>query len=112
MITFNLSDLPNMASHCHQDVCGFSLHRGVLVQWDEDHDERVIGVLDQMPISVIERLIAVQEHEGCISFVWSGSVPCGYEDDGEGITAPDGDWWCIQSSVALKNITPNTTIQP
>ena len=105
MITFKTSDFPSMATHCNQSDCGFSLYRGVLVQWDEDHDERILRVIDEMPANVIDRLLVVQEHEGCIAFVWGGDVPKGYEADGPGIIEPEGDWWCITSSIALPNAT-------
>lgn len=101
MITFKASDFPDMATHCSQSDCGFSLYRGVLVQWDEDHDERVLGVIDEMPVKIVDRLCVVQEHEGCIAFVWDGEVPTGYEVDGPGIHAPDGDWWSVISSTTL-----------
>ena len=91
------SDLPNMASHCDQSKCGFSVYRGVLVQWDEDHDERILDVLDDMPSYTRSFLIAVQEHKGVIAFVWDSAVPEGYEAD-DGIDTESGDWWHIVSS--------------
>ena len=105
MVTFKDSDFPNMATHCPQSDCGFSIYRGVLVQWDEDHDERVLGVIDDMPDSVVDTLLVVQEHEGCIAFVWGGQVPEAFQVDveGNGLTAPDGDWWAITSSIAVAN---------
>lgn len=73
-------DLPNGATHCNQSECGFSIYRGVLVQWDEDHDERILDVLDDMPCHVVDAMVAVQEHEGTICFVWKDAVPKGWED--------------------------------
>lgn len=104
-ITFMMSDFPNGATLCDQSECGFSLYRGVLVQWDEDHDERVIAVLDKMPAKVLDHLLIVQEHEGSISFVWKDTVPAGY-GKGEGIDVPDGDHWNIHSSIALNTRWP------
>lgn len=97
-----LSDMPNMATHCSQELCGFSIHRGVLIQWDEDHDERVISVIDNLPINVVDKMYVVQEHEGSIAFMWNGSIPKGYEE-GNCIGVPDGDIWSIVSSIALQN---------
>jgi hypothetical protein len=97
------SDLPNMASHCAQSECGFSIYRGVIVQWDEDHDERVLDVLDQMPAHILDSLFVVQEHEGAIAFVWKGDVPKGYEEGTDGVEPGDGDLWCIISSFFLPN---------
>jgi len=97
MITLKASDLPNMATHCDQADCGFSLYRGVLVQWDEDHDDRVLRVLDDMKAKHLDKLLVVQEHEGCIAFVWRGSIPFYYRE-GECIVEPTGDVWNITSS--------------
>lgn len=100
--TIRQSDLPNMASHCDQSECGFSIYRGVIVQWDEDHDEQILDVLDQMPAHVLDSLLVTQEHEGVIAFVWKGTVPEGYSESDDGIDAGK-DWWVIDSSVALQN---------
>jgi hypothetical protein len=101
MITFHESDFPNAATHCNQHACGFSLYRGVLIQWDEDDDTRILGVLDAMPAGILDRLLIVQEHEGGINFVWKEQVPEGYEE-GKSIDEPGGDIWTVISSVALK----------
>lgn len=90
-----------MATHCSQNTCGFSIYRGVLVQWDEDHDERILDVLDNMPANILDSLLVTQEHEGGISFVWEGAVPQGYTDNDE-IEPGDGDCWPIALSIALK----------
>ena len=100
MITFKDCDFPNLASHCNQGECGFSIYRGVLILWDEDHDQRILGVIDKMPARVIKHLLIAQEHEGCIDFVWNEVIPKGYESDAPEIEAPDGDLWGI-TSVAL-----------
>ncbi|HNW10975.1 MAG TPA: hypothetical protein PKI71_06380 [Candidatus Rifleibacterium sp.] len=94
------TDMPNMASHCKQDECGFSVYRGVLVQWDEDHDERVLNLLDDMPAWVIDELLCVQEHEGSAAFVWKRFIPNGYTEDDQ-IEPGDGDIWSIYSSKTI-----------
>jgi hypothetical protein len=95
------ADLPGMATHCNQLDCGFSVYRGVLVQWDEDRDVRVLDVLDDMPDHLRARLLVVQEHEGSICFAWNGDVPAEYEQN-TGLHVPrDGDYWCINRSVAV-----------
>jgi hypothetical protein len=102
-----LTELPNNASHCAQSACDLPIiYKGVVVQWDEDHDERVLGVLDEMPESIRRELIVVQEHEGGIAFIWRDCLPARYQeyqDDGldTGIIAPDGDYWAINSSIAV-----------
>lgn len=94
-------DMPSMATHCYQKECGYSLHKGVLIQWDEDHDERVIDFIDSLPASVRGRLLVIQEHEGSVGLVWIGMVPEGYEE-GEEIEEPAGDIWVIASSKAVE----------
>lgn len=91
-------DMPNMATHKDQNKCGYSVHRGVLVQWDEDHDRRILDVLDKMFAYVVVNLLAVQEHEGSIAFIWCNYIPFGYEE-GADIEVPDGDIWSVISSV-------------
>ncbi len=101
----SLDQLPNMASHCPQEDCDPPvMYKGVIVQWDEDHDERVLGVLDKMTGELRGQLLAVQEHEGAIAFIWRDRVPLGYGENGSGIVAPDGDWWCVVSSHAVKPV--------
>ena len=97
---FLLSDLPNMATHCSQESCGFSLYRGVLVQWDEDRDNRVFTLIDNMPEDEREILLVVQEHEGCVAFVWSCPPPPKY-DTGNQIEV-ESDLWSITDSRVAK----------
>ena len=63
IIVFYDGDLPNMATHCPQEECGFSIYRNILVQWDEDGDDRVLWFIDHLPERVREQLLIVQEHE-------------------------------------------------
>lgn len=93
-------DFPNMASHCPQQECGFSIYRGVLVQWDEDHDTRVLSFIDSLSPEVLEQLQVVQEHKAVLGLVWSGPVPEGYEE-GNDLTVENADVWTINSSVSL-----------
>jgi len=104
--TFLLGDLPNMATHCPQAECGFSIYRGVLVQWDEDHDERVFRMMDDMSCGVMDELLIVQEHEGTVIFKWKAFVPEGYESNGD-ITV-DGDVWNISESVPVQPPMPRS----
>lgn len=102
--TFYQDELPNSATHLNQNECGFSIYRGALVQWDEDHDERVLEFLDHLPAFVLDGLLVVQEHEGSISFLWRDKIPKGYEE-GECVDVPDGDVWCIVESRIVKPTT-------
>lgn len=98
---FRDDELPAMATHCPQQECGFSIYAGVLVRWDEDHDERILHVLDAMPNRVLMHLLVCQEHEGSVSFVWDCGIPPGFTDQDE-IEVPGGDVWCIHSSVIAR----------
>jgi len=89
-----------MATHCEQSECGFSVYRGVIVQWDEDHDERVLDILDNMSAWILELLLVVQEHEANIEFVWKGAIPKDYQEGVE-VGPNDGDSWIISSSKSL-----------
>jgi hypothetical protein len=84
--------------------CGFTIHRGVLVQWDEDRDQRVLDFIDAMPISLVDHLQVVQEHEGSIDFIWEGVVPKGYREGDFVDSASDADVWVVNSSFALPSI--------
>jgi hypothetical protein len=75
LTVFYDDDFPNMASHCDQWECGYSIHRGVLVQWDEDHDARVLEVIDGLAEVVRAELLVVQEHEASLALLWRSHVP-------------------------------------
>jgi hypothetical protein len=83
LVVFFDSGLPNLASHCPQSDCGFSLYKGVLIQWDEDQDERILKFIDQMPVEIRSRLLVAQEHEAALALLWKDSVPPGYEEGDE-----------------------------
>jgi len=102
MIKFFLSDMPNRASHTTQESCGFSLYKGILIQWDEDTDDRIIRVIDELPKNVLDRILVIQEHEGSINFVWKNYIPYGY-DEMCSINVPDGDIWSIGESKVLQD---------
>lgn len=97
---FYKTDFPNMATHEPQETCGYSLYKGVLVQWDEDHDTRTLMLLDAMSVPVREQLLIVQEHEGQVAFVWNYDVPEGYEQGQSVEVAMDS--WYISSSYAVR----------
>ena len=80
-------------------VRGFSVHSGVLVCWDSDHDDRVLQWLAELPESVRELLRAVHEYKGTLALVWRRgcTIPPEYAD-GASVSAP-GDVWTIISSV-------------
>jgi hypothetical protein len=93
-------DLPNMASHCKQEICGSCYHEGVFVQWDEDYDRRVLGFIMSIPPDIRKYLIVIQEHKASLGLIWENNVPIGYEEGAE-LDAPDGDLFYVDSSWAL-----------
>jgi hypothetical protein len=95
---FLKTDLPNMATHGNQDECGFSIYRGVLIQWDEDEDTRVVGFISAMPEEVRDGLLVIQEHEGNLGFIWADRIPKGY-NEGDQLEV-NGDVWTVMHSVA------------
>ena len=76
----------------------FSIHKGVLVIWDEDTDTRVLEFVDNMAKKRLP-LAAVQEREGMLSLLWSGPIPAGFEE-GKSVEMT-GDLWDIAASVSL-----------
>lgn len=52
---------------------GVSVYRGVLIVWDEDHDNRVVEVIDQL-LGEYQRkdyqLLVANESEGHIKLIW------------------------------------------
>lgn len=93
---FNEADFPNMASHCPQSECGFSVYRGVLIQWDEDRDARILTFIDEMPDVIRSHLLVAQEHEGSLGLVWRNVVPKNYAEGDD--TIVEEDVWSISSS--------------
>jgi hypothetical protein len=54
---------------------GISTHKGVLVLWDEDKDDRVIGFLDGMTDAERNNLAAIHECEGMVNLYWRHYIP-------------------------------------
>jgi len=99
-LAFDVHDLP-CTSH------GMSVHKGVIVCWDEDHDTRVLGFIDDLdPFDCEgEKLIAVHESKGCLYMLWERCVPIMYANGRCVSLVNDSDSWVINSSRAL---TPRT----
>lgn len=93
---FDLEDLPNMGAGAKGFSYGFTIYSGVLVQWDEDRDERVLTFINQLPARVRCQLAIVQEHEGSLGLVWHTRVPSDYEVGKE--FEVEGDFWVVQKS--------------
>lgn len=94
--TFDVDDLANMGAGVKGFSYGFSMYRGVLVQWDEDKDDRVLTFINELPARVRCQLAIVQEHEGSLGLVWHTSVPGGYEVGEE--FEVEGDFWVVLKS--------------
>lgn len=99
-----------MATHKEQVACGFSLYRGVLIQWDEDGDERILEAIDIVPDDLRQYLLVVQGHEGHIEMLWNFRVPPQFVN-GKELELSDNDIWTITSKavmVHLDNLTDST----
>lgn len=97
---FRVSDLPNMGVSMKGFSYGFSIYRGVLIQWDEDEDERILTFIDQIPAKVRCELSIVQAHEGGLGLVWCNGVPAGYEVGKE--FEVEGDFWVVEKSKSAR----------
>lgn len=102
VILFFESDLPNMASHCEQKECGFSIYKGILIQWDEDTDIRILDFIDDMEEWLRIELLIIQEHEAGLYLRWKDDnyIPPEYEE-GKSIDVRDGDVWSIMESTGI-----------
>jgi hypothetical protein len=101
MTVFYTNDFPNMATHCSQEKCGFSLYHGVLVQWDEDEDPSILTFIDNLPDAIRKELLVAQEHEAALGLLWKTHVPSGYEEGHE--IEVEGDIWHATRSIAPEN---------
>lgn len=97
LAVFYDDDLPNMASHRPQWECGYSIYRGVLVQWDEDHDMRILEFIDGLSEAVRAELLVVQEHEASLALLWRDHVPERYAV-GKIIDVYDDTWDIVTST--------------
>jgi hypothetical protein len=95
---FDVEDLPNIGAGAKGFSYGFTIYCGVLVQWDEDRDERVLTFINQLPDRVRYQLAIVQEHEGSLGLVWHTRAPSGYEEGKE--FEVEGDFWVVQKSTS------------
>jgi len=100
MSIFYIEDLPNMGSGMSGFLYGFTLYRGVVVQWDRDQDKRIFVFINELPAMVRGKLAIVQEHEGSIGLVWYANVPYGYEEGN--VFEVEGDYWVIEKSIERK----------
>jgi hypothetical protein len=102
---FDVNDLPNMGAGVRGFTYGFTIYCGVLVQWDEDKDERVLIFINELNTRVRRQLAIVQEHEGSLGLVWHTIVPSGYEMGEE--FEVEGDFWVVQTSNTAKRLRCN-----
>ena len=52
----------------------WSRYKGIIVVWDEDYDDRVIDLIDSLPIPTQDNLLVISESRGNIK---NGVVPKG-----------------------------------
>lgn len=79
----------------------FSLYRGVLVQWTERYDARVLTWIDELSEHQREHLVAATAHKGDLEVVWS---------DGrrrlENCVEVAGDCWTVSQEWDARTGTP------
>jgi hypothetical protein len=54
---------------------GYSKYKGVLIKWGREKNSGILDVLDGINKYVREKLIAVQECKGGVSFLWREFIP-------------------------------------
>lgn len=79
----------------HASEYGFSIYKNVIIQWDEDYDERIMIFLNKQSDYILSRLVMVHEHEAGLSLLWR-SGGCSLSEGLE--VGVDGDIWQIVSS--------------
>lgn len=82
-------------------ACGMSIYRGVLVQWIDEFDTRILDALDRFPAHILERLLLTAYAKGSIWLGWSGPVPAGYRPNYDMVEPGDGDAWSIAASYSI-----------
>lgn len=68
---------------------GNEIYKGILVFWDEDHDERILTEIDRFDDEERNNIMAIQEHEGTLTVIFK------YRKIFKEIETKDGDIWCI-----------------
>jgi hypothetical protein len=98
------SDIQQLLHYSNIKDEDFSIYKNVLVHWDEDHDDRVLQWLNELPEQVIEKLVYVRECEGCVNFIWSDLLPEPPYQDGFEI---EGDFWTVNNAIVLPSFPQN-----
>ncbi len=81
----------------------YSLYKGVLVLWDEDHDERLLTFIDDN-LFLAPRLLAAYERKASLSLVWLNEVPQEFELDDREQVEVAGDCWQVESAVTSAEV--------
>ena len=97
VLVLHAADFPNVGMQLL--AYGFSVHRGVVVEWDADHDTRVLDWLDTLSAATVQNVVLVQEHNGGIVLGWKVYVPDEFAE-GQAVEVL-GDSWAIEASTAF-----------
>ncbi len=71
---FTIQEFESLVGYGFKFVKGITLHRGVIVLWDEDYDARVLDIIDGLNNFVRDGLVAIHEHKGQCFMFWSTDV--------------------------------------
>jgi hypothetical protein len=94
---FRPSDLSVFDCHERCGQYGFSYYKGVLILWDEDHDQRIVKWIESLPSPIRNQLLCAHEHEGTIGLAWRrNKIPQKYKEGNSVLV--DGDCWTIIES--------------
>ncbi len=87
----------------------FSLYRDILILWDEDHDGRLLAILDQLldETTDTDLLVAAAEHKGELVLWWWGRG--GW--NGDQLATTDRDAWKVEHRIILAAAPGRTAVR-
>ncbi len=83
---------------------GFSLYKGVLIQWSTMWDIRICTFIDDLSPVYRENLLACQAHKGGISLLWKNNsmIPPGIKERRR--VEVEMDFWSVDRSTWVEEV--------
>jgi len=78
---------------------GFSVYKNIFIQWDENHDTRVLTFIDEMADVYRDLLIMCHYRKGSLMLVWKNQIPYIYTEN-KSVSVQEDEWY-ICSSVLI-----------